>query len=171
MSSPASFPTFTPVLWKSGINPKDPNSFQTFMKQLADWGNNIQNQVQSLLLNPVTPQTINPLSHEFGSVSTNQTFNASGATWVTLSLTMTSTLSLTINNLTIGTPVCIKLTSTVSHPFTLFANTPAPVAYTVTAVSSGGAINMSTGFTPAAQSYVFIGNSTATTPELILSLV
>lgn len=39
--------TFTPLQWKNGINPKNPASFGTFTRQLADWANNTQNLLAS----------------------------------------------------------------------------------------------------------------------------
>lgn len=157
---------FTPLQWKNGINPKSQGSFQNFMKQLADWANNIQQQVNSLLLT-------GSQSKAFGTVSTNQTFDCSHASSVVLSLGLSTNVALTLSNLGVGIPVWITMNNTApSVTFYIFASTLGGTTYSVLAIGTAGVFNMGSGFLTGtgATYYTFFGNSLASGPALNLSV-
>lgn len=159
---------FTPLQWKNGIDPQNKSSFQTFMKQLADWANSLQQQVQALVLSQTTTKGI-----ALGTVSANQTFDCTGANAVVLSVVANvNPFTLTLTNLLAGVPVWVVFQNNIaSGVLIIAASSPLAVPYTVTAIGDAVTFPMATGFTAAASPtlYTFFGNAVGSNLWLALT--
>jgi hypothetical protein len=76
-----------------------------------------------------------------GSVGTNQTIDCTDASVVSITIQPSASLTLTLNNLTIGVPVFLRVdNNTGALTLKLAANTPVPAAYQTRFKFSGGAV-------------------------------
>lgn len=117
----------------------DPNTWVNFDLGKAKVQKIFQQQLVTViqaLLHPAPLSTNTAL----GSVGANQTFNAAGAAIVCLSLTLTASITLTINNLSAGVPIEIAATTTGNFTLKLAVTQPNGVAYGTVEYASGGAV-------------------------------
>jgi hypothetical protein len=144
--------TYMPLTWKN-MDLSDPRQMRVFQAQLADWGNQLQaavtvlnGSVSGFATVPITGAEMNPKDNAFGGVSGAQSFDATGASEVIISLSMNASTALTINNLTRGVPLFIDVTSLGNNfTFVLHANDPVPTTYAVRSKlgSDTAAVNLS----------------------------
>jgi hypothetical protein len=73
-----------------------------------------------------------------GTVSTAQTVPCANACFVTVSLTMSASVTLTLSNLQVGIPVVIKVSATGSFTLKMAATTPSGTAYAISGITTAG---------------------------------
>jgi hypothetical protein len=105
-------------------------------------------------------------STDFGTITTDKTFDCQSSMFVNVALTsaVTQTRTLTLNNLISGAVVKLDVTDSANTlTLKMAANTPAPVtAYSIFAwLSTTGAISnmVTTGFAMSVTSYIFVGTA------------
>ena len=180
-------PSFNPSQWRSGVDPAKPGVFQNFMKQLSDWGNWVNSQLNSQAIanflntmNLLANSALLVVTKDLGIITTDQTVAASGAqsVFVRLTSSTTQTRTITISNLAQGARVMINAVVTAGTlTLKLAASDTAGNTYTIqswTTTSAAQTDMVGTGLAVTVESNFFGMSgfvSAASTPRLNLYYV
>lgn len=121
-----------------------------FLSQLSTLLTQITTQITSLqnpntlagLLNgsgSLKYNALNTSASALGAVSTNQSVNCNSAAIVVVSLQLTASVTLTLNNLGISVPVTVIVASTGAFTFKMAATLPGGTAYAIIGMANSNA--------------------------------